>query len=432
VNSVLVSLLLACSDPPNGPDSGSAHGEPVTYYEHIRPIVERSCLGCHVDSGTGPFALDTYAQLYAVRELAREKVATRTMPPWFTSKDCATYPDDISLTDEEIALFEAWADQGGPEGDPWDEPKDTAPPDDSGLGLGRIDVTLPMEAPYSPTAIDEVHCFNLSWPVPETTFITGIRIDTSDDSIMHHVTIHSIEPAHAAAYAKLQDADADQGYVCADSSGANDEGTVELGGWTGGGKITKFPDGTGVKIEPGSLIQLQVHYTASAEELGTKSDLTTLMFSVDASAKQAYLDIVQDQAMLSMPVMVPANDPDVFLEADVPPLEFPKSFWVSGASFHMHYLGTGGGVFIKHPDGTMDCILDLTGWDPDWQQAYTLEPMKLFQEGDVWHLECRWDNSQENQPIIGGVQRETREIPWGTSLEDEMCRASVRLIDAAK
>jgi hypothetical protein len=72
--------------------------------------------------------------------------------------------------------------------------------------------------------------------------------------------------------------------------------------------------------------------------------------------------------------------------------------------------------------GTTDCILDLTGWNPDWQEAYTLDPMKLFQDGDVWHLECRWDNSQENQPVIGGIQRDTRDIPWGTSLDDDDAR----------
>src|SRR4029078_146887 len=135
------------------------------------PIVKRSCLDCHVDQGTGPFALETYEQLYTLRELAREKVATRAMPPWFTSKECATYPGDISLTDDEIALFEAWVDQGGREGDPSDEPTDTTATDDDDLGLDRVDVTLRMAGAYSPTSTDEVHCFNLPWPEQETTFI---------------------------------------------------------------------------------------------------------------------------------------------------------------------------------------------------------------------------------------------------------------------
>ena len=431
MNFVLATLLLACSDPSSSADSDSPAVVPVTYYEDIRPIVKRSCLDCHVDQGTAPFPLETYEQLFTLRELARQKVSTRTMPPWFTSRECANYTGDLSLSDDEISLFESWVDQGAPEGDPSDEPPDTTTTDDD-LGLDRVDVTLKMAGPYAPTSTDEVHCFNLPWPVQQTTFITGIRIDPSDSSIMHHITVHTIDPEHADAYMKLQDADPDEGYVCADNSGANDEGTEEIAGWTGGGMITKYQDGSGTKIEPDSIIQLQIHYTPTADEIGKKSDVTTLLFSVDANAKQAYLDVVQDPAMLDMDVMLPANDSDVFLEADVAPLPTPKSFWVSGASFHMHYLGTGGALFIKHPDGTTDCILDLTGWDPDWQESYTLDPMKLFQDGDVWHLECRWDNSQENQPVIGGVQRDTRDIPWGTSLDDEMCRASVRLVDATK
>jgi hypothetical protein len=107
VNFVLATLLLACSDPSSSADSDSPDVTPVTYDEHIRPIVERSCLGCHVDQGTAPFALDTYAQLFTVRELARQKVSTRTMPPWFTSgrrELRGRHP----LGDDGIALFGAW------------------------------------------------------------------------------------------------------------------------------------------------------------------------------------------------------------------------------------------------------------------------------------------------------------------------------------
>jgi hypothetical protein len=195
--------------------------------------------------------------------------------------------------------------------------------------------------------------------------------------------------------------------------------------------VTKFPDGSGMPIKPGSLIQLQIHYTPSPAEVGKKADQTNLLFSVDPDANPAYLEIVQDAEMQAMDVMLPANDPDVFLEGDEPPSkELPTSFWVTASTFHMHYLGTGGGLWIKHPDGTEDCLLDLTTWNMDWQRPYTLVDMQLFQPGDQWHIECEWDNSQENQPVIGGEQRATRDIPWGIELQDEMCRASIRIIGA--
>lgn len=418
-------LFAACTSDTADPDT--------FYYGDIEPIVERSCVGCHVEKGTAPFPLDTYDAAYAVRELARDRVSTRTMPPWFASKECTDYDGDISLTDDEIALFERWVDQGAAEGNPTNAmPSDTGGPDEY-EGIGHIDVTLEMAAPYAPTSTDEVRCFNLPWPMNDPTFITGIGIKTGDDSIMHHITLHSIDADHAAAYQKLEDAEPDEGYVCADSSGANDEGTVEIGGWAGGPKVTKFPEGSGMAISPGSLVQLQIHYTPTPDEVGVKSDQTSLVFAVDPNAKQAYLEIVVDGQMQTMKTMVPANSADVFLEGDVPPSkELPDSFWVTAVTFHMHYLGIGGGISIKHPDDTEDCLLSLTGWDPEWQQPYSLTEMKLFGSGDVWHIECEWDNSQENQPVIGGVQRQTSDIAWGTSLDQEMCRGSLRIVDATK
>jgi hypothetical protein len=76
------------------------------------------------------------------------------MPPWFTSKECNAYENDKSLTDEEIAIFEAWVDQGAPEGDPADAPppvEDTA--EEGGRPtLDHVDLTLQPEAPYYPTS----------------------------------------------------------------------------------------------------------------------------------------------------------------------------------------------------------------------------------------------------------------------------------------
>ena len=59
-------------------------------------------------------------------EKIKEKTAIRdrmgAMPPWYMEKDIGIqeYKQDPSLTDHELALIQAWADNGAPEGDPAD------------------------------------------------------------------------------------------------------------------------------------------------------------------------------------------------------------------------------------------------------------------------------------------------------------------------
>ncbi len=434
---ILVCLLAACGKNSGNPDDSTPK---YTYYRDIQPIVERSCVQCHVLGSNGPFPLDNYDAVYTVRELAAEKVSNREMPPWFTSKECANYANDKSLTDEEIAMFEAWVDQGAAEGDPADAPpdgQDTAG-EEGRPELESIDSTLSQPDPYYPPSTDEVHCFNmvwptkkeLGWPADKDMFITGVNIRSEALGVMHHMTLHLVEPENTQEYFDQENADPDVGYVCEDLTGVGDTGTEEIGGWTGGATVTLYPEGTGHIVHEGSIVQLQTHYNLTPEEVGVVFDQANLQFSTAQDVVQAYLTVVLDPKMKELDPMIPKGDSDVLVGGDVKAsAEIPPKFWVTGAGFHMHYLGIGGGLTIKHKDGTEDCILDLTGWNPDWQQPYDLAEPIIFDHGagDEWHIECNWDNSQENQPIIGGVQREAVDIVWGTSLDMEMCRTSVHV-----
>jgi hypothetical protein len=44
-----------------------------------------------------------------------------------------------------------------------------------------------------------------------------------------------------------------------------------------------------------------------------------------------------------------------------------------------------------------------------------------FQQTDRLRITCTYDNSQENQPSINGVQQTPRRVQWGESSFDEMC-----------
>src|SRR5205085_10218282 len=74
--------------------------------------------------------------------------------------------------------------------------------------------------------------------------------------------------------ASLDDATPDQpGWNCFGTAG---DGIVPAGspvGWAPGGGATNFPDGTGIKIEPGQVLVLQMHYHLRGGEGEDQTDV---------------------------------------------------------------------------------------------------------------------------------------------------------------
>jgi hypothetical protein len=89
----------ATNGAPNGATNAGTTGtngttEPVTYYEHVKPIVDARCTECHVDGGIGPFALDSYEAVSSVKALVANVVETEVMPPFLYDDSCNEYEHD--------------------------------------------------------------------------------------------------------------------------------------------------------------------------------------------------------------------------------------------------------------------------------------------------------------------------------------------------
>ena len=100
----------------------------VTFHKDIEPILQRSCQNCHKPESVAPMSLITYQQArpWARAMKTRTSVGPRAgvMPPWYLERDIGIqgYKNDPSLSEEEIAMIGAWADNGAPRGDPADGP----------------------------------------------------------------------------------------------------------------------------------------------------------------------------------------------------------------------------------------------------------------------------------------------------------------------
>ena len=134
--------------------------EDVTFARDIAPILQRSCENCHRAGGGAPMALTTYQEVRRWSQRIKLRTAIRdrmgAMPPFFVEKEIGIdkFKNDQSLNDEELALIQAWVDNGAPEGNPADLPEPIEYADGLSWSIGEpdlvlrsIDMTVPAVGP---------------------------------------------------------------------------------------------------------------------------------------------------------------------------------------------------------------------------------------------------------------------------------------------
>lgn len=415
-------------------ESGDETGEPqatYTYWRDGKAVLDRHCADCHVSGDIAPFALTTYAEVAAVAPILPLAIEAGTMPPWPPGEDCNEYRHNRSLSEQERELLLTWLAEGAPEGDPADEPP---PTNDGESVVFEPDVTLTMPEPYTPTqSPDEYRCFVIPWDGPQP-WVTGFNVRPDQRSIVHHVIAFAIDPEQVAMVEALDDAEDGPGYTCFGNSGVQD--ARWLGSWAPGGEPAVFPAGTGARLEPGSRVVMQVHYNTASS--GPVADQSSIELSLaDAVERPLVVTPATNVAWVvgATPMTIPAGDPDVTHSTLI---DLRTGYWgtrtaetgaaanedllLHSVGLHMHQLGVSARLsIVRNQDASEECALDIPHWDFNWQAGYDLaEPIRIH-PGDKLSLQCWWDNSPENQAIVGGEKLEPIDVAWGDGTRDEMC-----------
>lgn len=417
--SVLAVLLFACGAPVEAPPAPVVE-VPPTYHRDIAPLVQEKCGSCHTPGGIAPFPLQTYAQVFEMRWAVQAAVKARIMPPWMPAQDCTEYLQDRSLSNEQIDLLSRWVEEGGVEGDVADAPGSTGV---SEGGLSRTDLEIGMAEPFTPTQRpDQYRCFVLDWPETAVRYVSGFRGTPGQPSIVHHIVAFIARPDEVATYQQLDAADPEAGYSCFGGPGRPGNTVSWLGSWVPGSSGTDYPDGTGILVEPGSKIILQVHYNLSSAN--SAPDRTSVALRLESSVqKVAIMQPWTNPAWLQPEAMrIPAGQTDVryrFAFDLVPVLsritrgafEDNVPITVHSTGLHMHTLGSWGRMEIERKTGANDCMLHIPRWDFHWQGQYAFAQPKVIKPGERMAIECHWDNSQSN----------AQDVTWGEGTGDEMC-----------
>ncbi len=389
----------------------------ITYSRDIKPLMERYCTTCHRSGDIAPFTLTDYQAVMSHATQIQSAVQAGLMPPWLPGEASMQLRYSRAMRPEDKKLLLDWLSDGAPAGDPASPPRTDLPPAES-ESPPRADMVLKSAQPYQPdtTSTDDYHCFVFDPKLDHDRFLLAGQVNPDNRAIAHHMALFLISPAQADQVRMMDQGG--KGYTCFGGAGKNIAGGLILA-WAPGGNSMRAPAGTAFKLPKGSLLVMQMHYNVVASngqpdqtsvelELGDtppdhelvsmyliKSNL--LIKAGEANWKESATAPVGTLAMRSG---LPAGDVTVY-----------------GVFPHMHLLGKR--IAVSLVGGPMG--VEIPRWDFHWQNTYTFVKPLTLHPADVLQLECGYDNSFANQPVVGGVRQPPRDVKWGESTLDEMC-----------
>ncbi len=426
-------------DPATGDGDGDDHGQASrpNWHQDVAPIVHGNCVGCHLDGGIAPFALETYAQASAWAALIDQVVADGLMPPWGALETEACEPEhgwanDLRLSDEDKQLIADWVAAGAPEGDPADAAPLPGPP--------KLDLDDPSAVFQNPSPFvvggteDSFICYSIDPQLDSDVWITGVQMIPDNEQVVHHVLIYADPQANSA-----QVAGPDGSYPCFGVAGVDNAQLI--GTWVPGAVPTQMPANVGLELPAGSRIILAYHYhpTGAGDEVDQSS--VALRYTDVPPIYQGNIDLLGNFVSEAQGLLPGPNDPGgvplFFIPADVaghtetmrvvlPDSLPPIDLFTLGT--HMHYVGVDMRAWIER-DGEDICLIQTPRWDFNWQRTYdidaTIGNFPKVQGGDVVMLECTYDNTLANPFLVEALAEqglsEPVDVLLGESSLAEMC-----------
>ena len=124
----------------------SAGAQTPTFAKDVAPIFYSKCVECHRPTMFAPMSLVKFDEARPWAKSIRNRVSTRTMPPWGADPTHGIFKNDPRLTDKEIATILAWVDGGAPKGEDKDLPK--TPEFADGWTIGKPDAVFEMQETF--------------------------------------------------------------------------------------------------------------------------------------------------------------------------------------------------------------------------------------------------------------------------------------------
>jgi hypothetical protein len=357
-------------------------------------------------------SLLTYEDARPWAKSIRDEVSAGHMPPWHAAAPHGTFTNERRLTDDEKATLLKWAVNGAPKGDPKELPAAPRYPD--GWMIGKPDVVLEMQEDYNVPAdgVVQYEYFYIPTNFTEAKWVQAIEVRPGNRGVVHHVLAYYRAAPDMTRTPVLQPNVSKSRITDSPVRGrrpakAGLPPRRLLGTYAPGTNPQVMPPGTALRLEPGGIIELQMHYATNGTPAADRTKIG-LVFATSENPRE-----VRVSQFLNGVFTLPAGASDVSVDADV---SFLQDTTVWGIFPHTHLRGKKWRYVLELPDGTTKTILDVPRYDFNWQTYYMFtEPLQVPRGSKI--VSTAWyDNSAANK----SNPDPRADVTWGDQTWEEM------------
>jgi hypothetical protein len=388
-------------------------GDMPTFTRDIAPILYANCVECHRAGEIAPMSLITYAEVRPWAKAIVRQVENGVMPPWHADAPHGTFRNERSLTSAQKEVLERWAAAGAPEGNPADLP--AAPTFAAGWRIGRPDAIFEMQEDYPVPAQGtvEYEYFYIPTNFTEERWLQAIEARPGNRLLVHHILVYYDTPPDGPRPPSVLLPNREDSRLPSQPRRGNRpprEGNFVsrlLATYAPGTNPQVFPAGTALRLSPGGVLRLQMHYTANGTA-GTDRTKVGMIFAKEPPDQE-----IRVTAFYNARLTIPAGATNHSVTTDVTFAE-DAALW---ALFpHTHVRGKRWSYELDLPDGSSRSILSVPRYDFNWQTYYMfLEPMAI-PKGARIRSTAWYDNSAANR----SNPDPTIDVKWGDQTWEEM------------
>jgi len=383
-----------------------------TFTKDVAPILYKNCTTCHRPGEIAPMSLLTYEDARPYAKAIRDEIGEGHMPPWHADAPAGTFENERRLGDADKKTILDWIAGGAPRGNPRDQPPQPQYAD--GWQIGKPDVVFEMQEDYKIPAKGtvEYEYFYIPTNFTEAKYVQAIEVRPGNRKVVHHVLVqYQAKPdltrtpvlKFKPEYARLPEP------KFGDRQPHREQGvpTRLIGTYAPGTLPQVFREGTALRLEPGGVIELQMHYTTSGEP-ATDRTKVGIVFSKDPAPRE-----VRPSAFYNASLSLPPNSSNTSVPGEV---EFQQDTIVYGLFPHTHLRGKAWEYSLVLPDGTSKKILSVPRYDFNWQTYYMFKEPLLVPKGARIVSTAWYDNSHGNRSNPNAEI----EVKWGDQTWEEM------------